>query len=177
MSMMSTGIGQSRNRKWIFFVLLGLAAVGLFFLIRGGPPRSDQEQIQAVLTEGERAVEEKDLSAIMQYVSKDYKDDLGLNRDRMRLLIAQTFREHGPIYVALNNVSIQPQGETATVSATVTIEAQGKESNETSSNTYPMTLQFRKEPGYRFLVIPTEYWRVVSAGGSGFQLDSGFMGF
>ena len=173
-------IGSSlnpKNRKLLALLFFGALAVGLFFLIRGGPPRSDTEQIQAILTEGERAVEEKDLSAIMRHVSKEYKDDLGLNRDRLRLLIGQTFREHGPLYVTLNSVSIQPQGETASVSAAVTVEAQDKETQQTSSNTFPMTFQLKKEPGYRFLVFPTSYWRVVSAGGSGIEIGGDLLGF
>ncbi|MBW3623106.1 MAG: hypothetical protein KY468_06810 [Armatimonadetes bacterium] len=171
--------GQSplQGRKGILLLLIaGLAVAGLYFLLRGGPPRTDTEQIQAILLEGERAVEEKDLSAIMGMVSKEFNMEQ-INRDRLRLMLAQTFREHGPIYVTLNDVVIQPQGDTATVSMNATVEAQGKTNSETVSNTVPVTLQLRREEGYRFLVIPTEVWRVTGASGTGLSFGGDLLGF
>lgn len=165
-----------KNRRVILALVAGVLLVGGFFLIRGGPPRSDEEQIRDLLTEGERAVEAKDLSGVMRLVSKDFKMS-ELNRDRLRLLIIQAFRDTSTLYVTLNNVSVQPQGDTATVSATVTVEAQGKEATAPSTNTYPVTFQLRKEPGQRLLVLPAQHWRVVEASGTGFEIGGGLLDF
>jgi ketosteroid isomerase-like protein len=155
-------------------VALAVLAAGLYFVVRSGPPLSDTQQIQAVLTEGERAVEEKDMSALMGLVSREFK--MGeLNRDRLRLLVGQGFREYPSIYVNLSDVSIQPRGDTASVSATVSIDAQGKEAGERAGNTLPMTFRLKREPGHRFLVIPTQTWRVVSA--TGFDVGAGLFDF
>ena len=160
----STGPSVRSRKSLVLLAVAALAAIGLYFVLRGGPPRSDTDQIRELLTEGEWAVEEKDLSKIMGFLSKDFRI-ADLNRDQTRLAIAQVLREQGTIYVTLNDVSIQPQGETATASSNVTVEAQAKGSDQSASNTYPMTLQLRKEPGHRFLVIPTETWRVVAVEG------------
>jgi ketosteroid isomerase-like protein len=163
-----------RKHAGIAALILGVLAAGLYFALRGGPPLSDEQQIRAVLAEGEKAVEAKDMSALMGLVSKDFK--MGeLNRDRLRFAVGQGFRDYSSIYVTLSDVSIRTQGDSATVTATVGLDAQGKERGDRASNTLPMTFQLKKEPGHRFLILPAENWRVV--GGSGFNVDLGLFGF
>jgi ketosteroid isomerase-like protein len=162
------GGGWRGPRRWIAAVaVIGLAA-GLFVLLRPQAPKTPEEGVMAALTLGEQAAEAHNIPALMSLVSKDYKDDLGFNRDRLRVLAIQSFREQSSTFVQLDSVSVQPSGDTARVDATVSLEAQMRNSNEVERGTYPVTLHFRKEPGYKFLIIPTETWRVVKIEGTGF---------
>ena len=64
------------------------------------------------------------------------------------------------------------------MSATVTVEAQGRENGGAVQNTLPMAFALKKEPGHRFLIIPTERWRVVRVEGSGLEnLGGGLLDF
>jgi ketosteroid isomerase-like protein len=126
---------------------------------------TDDQRIRKVFVEGEKAAETHDIPALMSFVSKDYKDDMGLNKDRLHLLLAQAFRDQAETWVTVNDLSVQPQGDTATATADITVEGRARQSNDSSKSSTPMTFYFKKEPGYRLWVIPTTYWRVVKATG------------
>ncbi len=156
--------------------LLCLVGVGLF-LRQNGPPLSDTDQIREVLSLGEEAVESHNVPAMMGLVSKDYKDDMGFNKDRLRLLAMNAFRDQESTWVTLDNVSIQPKGDSAVVNTDLTVESTSRQSENTTHETYPITLTLRKEPGYRFLVLPTQRWRVIKASGAGLPLGGDLLEF
>ncbi len=180
------GEGSSRDRKpravrkGIALAVACLLILAAFFVVRGGPPRSDEEQIRDLITTGKSAVEAHNLPTVMGLISKDYKDSFGFNRDRLRILLGQTFRDQADttvnvsaLQISVSRASATAAGATeATAQMTASISSRSRASGDLHSGDYPITLHLKKEPGYRFLVLPQEKWRVVSASGTGFGIDS-----
>jgi ketosteroid isomerase-like protein len=155
----------SKPVRWLAAaVVVGILGV-VFYRMAVGPPMTDDQRIRQVFLEGEKAAEAHDIPALMSFVSNDYKDDMGLNKERMRFLLAQAFRDQADTWVTVNDLVIQPQGDTATATADITVESRARQSNDSSKSSSPLTFYFKKEPGYRFLVIPTPKWRIVKATG------------
>jgi hypothetical protein len=162
--------------KTMIPLLMIAAILGYFFATHPKRALTDQEQIQAALAEGERAAEDHDIPALLGLVSKDYKDDAGLNREKLRLLLADAFRNQSETWVTLNDEKIDARDDEANVSVFVTLEGRARDSGASWRNDYPLTLHFKKEPGISFLVFPTKRWRVVSAEGIGSKWDGDLLG-
>jgi hypothetical protein len=158
----------------VFF--LALVALGYVFVRQRQPPPSDVDQIRGVFETAEKAAEEHNIPALLGVVSRDYKDDSGLNRDRLRLLLAQAFRGQAETWVTVNELQIEPHQDAASVSADVTVESRPQGSQETWRQTLPMTFDLRKEAGRSFLVFPTERWRVVRSEGASLKWDEDLLG-
>jgi hypothetical protein len=65
----------------------------------GHEPISPEEQLRAVLEAGEREVEARELSAVMELVDPDYRDEHQRDWRQMRALLAGYFFRHPSIYV------------------------------------------------------------------------------
>jgi len=127
--------------------------------------RGDEAKITALIADTVNAVNKRDLGGAMRCVSENYTDEEGLNRDRLRVLVAQTFRAE-PEFTATADVSKSSmQSDTATVALRAVVKTRLGESIYDRG----LVLSLRKESARRALILPTEVWRVVSVEGLGLQ--------
>jgi len=88
-----------------------LVAISLVYYLQR-PELSDEEQIQRLFLEAERAVEAKDASDIMRLIADDYDDGTFVKRDLTRLAI-RAFRTSDEIDVVPYLRLLQVQGQEA----------------------------------------------------------------
>jgi len=147
-------------------VLLAVAALLVVVNIR---PRPDRDTlIKASLTEVEHAAKARSVGGVMQFVSSDYKDASNLTKDRLTLVLARSYRmARGTRYnVHVNVLKVVPDAKdpknAALVFATVSVLDPNSGQELYGSGGQPLTLQMRREPGRRYLVLPEDHWRIVS---------------
>jgi hypothetical protein len=146
-----------------------LLAVAALLVVVNTRPRPDRDTlIKSALSEVEQAAKARSVGGVMQFVSSDYKDASNLNKDRLALMLARSYRmARGQRYnVHVNVLKIVPDAQdpknAALVFATVAVldPASGQELYGNSGQ--PLTLQMRREPGRRYLLFPEDHWRIVS---------------
>ena len=74
---------------------------------KDAPERSDEEQIRAVLTAFEEAVEAGKPKAAFEHVSHDFRNRRGATRGQMLLMLTQQLRRRGKTHVLSRVVSIE----------------------------------------------------------------------
>ncbi len=125
---------------------------------------SDQVQVSSLVQDTAASVERRDLTGTVAGISQDYRDDNGLDYDRLRTLIAQAYRNVGPYqaHVTIEHVGVDGDRAEVVVHAVIT-----------GGYTYDrhVTIDLRKEKSMRALVIPTTEWRIVGTQGLGMSLE------
>ncbi len=147
-------------------VLLTVAAL---LVIVNTRPRPDRDTlIKSSLAEVEQAAKARSVGGVMQYVSSDYKDASNLNKDRLTLILARSYRmARGTRYnVHVNVLKVVPDAHdpknAALIFAAVSVLDPASGQELYGSGGQPLTLQMRREPGRRYLVLPEDHWRIVS---------------
>ncbi len=70
-------------------------------------PDSPEAQIRAVIARGEKAVEEKDIAAVKELVSEQYRDANKLDRRTITALVLRQFMAHKSIHLLVKISSIE----------------------------------------------------------------------
>lgn len=142
---------------------IALACYGLFAYVTLDR-RGDEAKIESVVKDTVDALNKRDLGGTLRCLSQDYKDDEGLNRDRLSVLVAQALRSQPNFIASAELVSIDLHGGRATV--TLRALVMGKLGDVIYNR--KLVLDFRKEDGRHALIMPTKVWRVVSVQNLGF---------
>jgi hypothetical protein len=150
--------------------LIALLAIYCIWAVTTIDRRSEAQRLQAVFVEGKAALESRDLGAAMSFVSKDYKDDSGLNYERLRALAAQAIRSETQFRLETHLLALTQTDNKAT--ARVRVLATAADSGVTLY-ARELTVTLRKEKTRHALFIPTETWRVVKFDNLGFESNIG----
>jgi hypothetical protein len=97
-------------------VRLFLAALAALALAACSDPETPEEQVRALIDAGEEAVEGRDVSAVLELVSPDFRDARARDRDALRRLLAGQFLTHPSIHLLVQTDEIRfPAPERAEV--------------------------------------------------------------
>lgn len=140
-----------------------LAALLVLWRLAAVPAPPETQQVRERLEEVRQAIERRDLNTIMDAISDDF-EAFGYSPDRLRVEIASAFRRGVKPHVRYTNPSVNVIGKEATVNMQVEVwwEEQGFVGRHEPTD---IQLYLRKEPAHKWLVIPTEKWRVVDIEG------------
>ncbi|MDH7600867.1 MAG: hypothetical protein QHI38_01815 [Armatimonadota bacterium] len=151
-------------------ILLGVLVVSAAaYLIWGFATldrRSDEVQIRSLIDFAQESIRDRNVQALMSCISRDYKDDEGLNYDRARLLAVQVFQIERPYDVTARIRSIKVLGKRAELQ--VEGEAQFLDDGEVYKR--HLVVHLRKERVRHLWLIPTRVWKIIKVEGLG--LDS-----
>jgi hypothetical protein len=158
-----------RKTGWLI-VLLGAAVLAALYWasLARRPVGSNVEQLRRLMVQGERAIEERNLSAAMGLVSRAYRDDQGLRYGSLRALAGRQMRQADRIEITLParllRVYVDPSGKRATGDARVDLHIATRFDtvHDLSAN---LSLQFVKEPVRYYWLFPSEEWRLVKMEG------------
>lgn len=155
---------MKRSTKFALAGALLLAAVLMvLWRVAAVPEVPEEQRISERLEEIRLAIEQRDLKTIMDAISKDF-DAFGYSPERLRIEIASAFRRGIQPSVRYNAPVIRVSGKQATVDMRVEVwwEDMGTVSHHEPTD---IRLTMRKEPARKWLVFPTEKWRVVDVEG------------
>lgn len=146
-------------------LLLSVVAVVLFLAFQPMPP--DQIQIASRLEQARAAGERQDINGVMQIVSEKYHDSNIPSPVQLRFLLnkmmgGQTVQINQSIPV----VSLQGDTATSVSHLHVVTVPDGRVVYD-----HDVTMQWNREDGAKFLVVPTKVWRVESADYGGFGIE------
>jgi len=142
-----------------------LAALLVMWRIAATPAPPEEQVVRNRIEEIRLAIEGRDVNAIMDAISSDF-DAFGYSPERLRIEIASAFRRGIRPHLRYTTPVINIIGKEATVSMRVEVwwEDQGLLSRHEPTD---IQLKLRKEPARKWLVFPTEKWRVVDVEGIG----------
>lgn len=153
-----------KKSSWILLAIVVILGVPLAYQRISAPRPSNEEQIAALLADGERAIERRDVQGALACVSGQYKDPAGFNRDGLRLQLIEAFRQSDGYDVSLQTAGIRIAGDTADVQTVATIVSlHGNNRHVTFDG--PVGIRLQHEPAKRYLVFPTKTWRIVGISG------------
>lgn len=152
------------------------AALGLLVVIAlcsCGKKATDEELIRAAINTAAQAAEAKDTAGVMKLVSKDYRDDNGLDYNGLdynglKGVVFGEFFRPGKIKVFVTGVTVEVRGEKALVTAKTAL-VRGKDVKSIkgmlpeNADASKFTLIFRKEGGDWKLVNAS--WESISVAG------------
>lgn len=140
-----------------------LIALFVLWRIAATPIPPEDQQVRERLEEVRLAIVGRDLNTVMDAISNDF-DALGYTRERLRLEAAAAFRRGIHSHIRYSDVGVNVVGKESTV--TMRVEVSWEEQGYLNRHE-PMDvrLYLRKEPAKKWLVVPTEKWRVVSVEG------------
>lgn len=154
------------SRRTLILVL-GVAAlvIALVPVIRGPALPADPVRVTHTVREMASAVEKRDVRELMAHVSASYKDAMGFDRNRLRLLAADALRETERLSVSVDVTKVDLRGDLATVELTASVAGTLKGGAELPEMTQPLRFFMAKEPARRLWVLPTTAWRVTGVEG------------
>ncbi len=140
--------------RWIVIaVLLGGAAA--WYMTTRPEPLSDEQQVLRLISDVQRAVEQRKTSDVMRHISEDYHDSCGLDRRGLQRLVMAAGRDRSTIDLSVQVTSIDVQGDSATFTAEVNYSIGGA-AMPGRSNHLTVRGELRRERGG---------WQVISAEG------------
>ncbi len=93
-----------------------LVALGSLALVACSDPKTPEERVRALVDAGEEAVEGRDVSAVLELVSPDFRDARARDRDALSRLLAGQFLTHPSIHLLVQTDEIRfPAPERAEV--------------------------------------------------------------
>jgi hypothetical protein len=87
-------------------VLILLAAVACFVLIKY-ILISDEARIRRVIYKGKAAIEQEDFEGALKHVSRDYRDDYGLNKVAIAAILKRLFKEFDNIAIHVKGMDVE----------------------------------------------------------------------
>ncbi len=153
--------GQGRVEKGYamkLFVMICLIFV-VTIIVPGCNKETEEDKVRKVITDIQKAAEEKDVKTIINNLDNTYNDVQGFNRETIKRLLLGYFLQHPKISVYINNLQISIE-KTSAKALFQTILTSG---NKTGSPTdvLPKSLGM-----YRFdvsLSKESDGWKVTSA--------------
>jgi len=101
-------------------------ALSLLLVAGCGPRDTPEEQVRAVIAEGEQAAEDRDLGALMELVARDYRDPDGNGREELRNYLRGYLLLHPTVRVSTRIEHIEfPYEDMARVRLQVATMGQG----------------------------------------------------
>lgn len=155
---------QRSSKTALIAATLLLVALIMFFVLRQPPP-PDQDQIIAQLEAARAAGEQNSAGGVLGVVSQDFSGPSGFlhNKQQLGFYLYKQMRDGGRARVTLSPPSVAVQGDEATSTCQITVRSSDTRQVQFDQ---PVTLTWRKEEGRRFLVLPTQVWRIVGLQGS-----------
>lgn len=140
-----------------------LAALLLMWRVAATPTLPEEQVVRDRIEEIRQAIEGRKLNVLMDALSSDF-NAFGYSRDRLRIEIASAFRRGVQPRVQYTPPVVNIVGKEATVNTRVEVwwEDQGLVSRHEPTD---IQIRMRKEPARKWLVFPTEKWRVVEVEG------------
>lgn len=140
----------------VLILVLGLAVYGVVAALTVDH-RSDESRIKSVVEDAVAAANRRNLSGIMRCISPNYRDEAGLSRDRLRMLIAQAMRSEGRF-----TASAQVNSKIVSLdSAEISLKAVVRLSNGRLLYERDIVLALRRENARHAYVIPVQVWRIA----------------
>jgi hypothetical protein len=152
------------------FVILGVLAVVGWRSTLAEERLSDEVRIRELLARGQQAITDKDVGEAMSCISRNYRDNMGLTYEAIRLQARQAIRE-GDYDVTLDAPRISINGASATAETHVEASTHGS-GKDSQPMSFDLELELAKEPAKQWLVFPVTRWRITSMDG----LPLGHMG-
>jgi ketosteroid isomerase-like protein len=87
-------------------VLIIMAAVACFVLIKYIIV-SDEARIRRVIYKGKAAIEQEDFEGALTHVSRDYRDDYGLNKVAIAGILKRLFKEFDTIAIHVKGMEVE----------------------------------------------------------------------
>lgn len=134
---------------------IALACYGLFAYLTLDR-RPDQDRIESLIKDTVDAINKRDLGGTVACLSENYGDAEGMNRDRLRMIVAQAFRAQ-PEYVATAEL-----GELDIRKSHATVDLHAVVKNRLGEPIYDrkLVLRLTREKARHALIFPTYAWRV-----------------
>jgi|GEM_PF-4556191 len=120
--------------------------------------RSDDARVTEVITKIVSGGNARNLSQCLANVSDDFKTESDINKDRLRLLVAQAFRSETHFQIVSTLKSLTVNGDEAQAVVNVVIKG-WDEGNGTYQR--DVNVKFKKESSRRMLVLPSNNWKVT----------------
>lgn len=166
---------MQKSSSIVLAVCAALAlCLGIGYLITSGsPPKITQEQAVTMLNEMNKAVEHKDVGALMSHISTAPEHKIaGMRGDQLRLMIARGMRGSGKLTSQTSNVQFKPLTDEATLDFDLLVTS--KESDAVSE-LYKghVTLGLKRVDVPLMLgLFQGKEWLIVSAEHTGRDLNS-----
>lgn len=148
-----------RTAVWI--TLTALAGIWIIIAFATVDRSDDQAKIEALITRGVTATQNRDVTTLVSCLSRDYKDET-LRYDQLRVLLAQAFSNETSFRVCTSAPVVKIEGDHATV--TMDVELKHRPGDSTFYKAAP-TLFLRKQDARHMLIAPEKVWRVVGSEG------------
>ena len=143
-------------------VLLGLAALLLLIIVAvvllRAPTVPDQTQIVQQMETARAAGERHDINGFMAVVSPKYHDANVPSPVQLRFLLNR-MQGNGPVSVTQTVPVVDIHEDDATTTNHLRIVTAGGR----TLYDHDVTLQWKREDGTRFGILPTKVWRIVTA--------------
>ena len=120
---------------------------------------TEEDKVKKVITSVQQAAEEKKISAVLEHISKTYRDPQGNDYNGIKGLLAFYFFRHQKVSVYMPNIDIVVTGPTAKANFQAILTGRG--SGEVSGGILPEALG-----AYNFEVVlhkEDNQWKVTSA--------------
>ena len=156
------------SSKALLWLALLLAFIGVVLVLLFQPMPPDQTQIAAQLEGARAAGERHDVGGVMQIFSEKYHDSNVPSPIQLRFILNKMMQGNGSAQITQSIPVISLQGDTAT--STSHLRVVTTPDNRVVYD-HDVTMQWKREDGTKFLVVPTKVWRVVSADYGGFGLE------
>ncbi|MBI5379106.1 MAG: hypothetical protein HZA23_03000 [Nitrospirae bacterium] len=146
---------------------VGVALLGLAFVLWTWWSESEEARILRVVDEGRRGIEARDLDRCMRQVSYHYRDEYGFTYLTAKALLQRLFERFEGFRVEMDRPTVTVQGEQATASLHLRIRAtmSGMEGYLQGSDREPVKAVVR-------LVKERRAWRIVEVSGLDLTLGS-----
>ncbi len=151
-------------------VVAALILAYAFYAIITIDHRPDSARINEIILKTAEAIENKNLSATMEYVSSDYEDEVGYSYETLRMFIANVYKGEIKYKVLIGKIQIQIDENQAFVDVPVKITYP----NDRLIYQSDLKVTFVKENTRRALFIPTSTWKVVNIQNIGSVPQPGF---
>ncbi len=155
-----------RTLLWLTFIVI-VAVYGVVAMATVDR-RTDEARVRSLVADTVASIQKRDLGGTIACVSPNYKDDAGLNYDRLRMLTAQSLRIETQYTASAKIASLEVRENEATIVLSAAVKAVG------GSDLYrrDLTLHLSKEPSRHMGIIPTRVWRVIKVDNLGLSPES-----
>ena len=151
---------MKQSSKALLWLALLLALVIAFCVILFQPQPPDQTQILGQLEVARAAGERHDVGGVMKIVSEKYSDPNVPGPVQLRFVLNKYLRGAEPVQVTQSIPVVSVTGDTATSTSHLRVVSP---SDNRVLYDHDVTLQWTREDGTKFLVVPTKVWHVTSA--------------
>ena len=139
--------------------LMVIAAAGCLLAVLPGCHReTEQDKVRKIITDVQKAAEEKDIKKIIVSVSKTYRDPQGYDHDTIKGLLLGYFFRHRKVHAYIPDIAVTVEGASAKAEfqAVLTGSQSGSAAGflPESLGVYVFDVSLQKEEGD---------WKVVSA--------------